>query len=223
MAPILSAISAEKNEDGEYFSDEDIIRHMTFLLFAAHDTTTSALSHLMYHLAKNPQWQTRLRDEMLATGKDMLDYEDLEKLPLADAALKEALRLHPSVQMMQRRTIKEVEMGGYTIPANTILFLAPSYLHRIDGNWSDPHSFDPERFMEPRNEHKNHSFNFVGFGGGAHKCIGMHFALMNAKCFLHQFLTKYRFEPVKDNYEPKFQTVPLPKPMDDLPLKLKRI
>ncbi len=219
----FSYFCREKNEDGEYFSDEDIIRHMTFLLFAAHDTTTSALSHLMYHLAKNPQWQTRLRDEMLATGKDMLDYEDLEKLPLADAALKEALRLHPSVQMMQRRTIKEVEMGGYTIPANTILFLAPSYLHRIDGNWSDPHSFDPERFMEPRNEHKNHSFNFVGFGGGAHKCIGMHFALMNAKCFLHQFLTKYSFEPVKDNYEPKFQTVPLPKPMDDLPLKLKRI
>ena len=57
--------------------------------------------------------------------------------------------------------------------------------------WDNPHTFDPERWLEPRNEHKRHPFSFVGFGGGAHKCIGMHFALMQTKNFLHQFLRRF--------------------------------
>ena len=82
--------------------------------------------------------------------------------------------------------------------------------------------FDPGRFSPERMEHKRHSHSYVPFGGGAHKCIGMHFAIMNAKCFMHQFLLRYRFS-VEEGYCPKMQTLPLPKPGDDLPLKLTRI
>ena len=82
--------------------------------------------------------------------------------------------------------------------------------------------FDLDRWLEPRNEHKRHTFSFVGFGGGAHKCIGMHFALMQVKNFLHQFLRRYEFR-LADGFSGKMQTVPLPKPMDDLPIVLKRL
>ena len=216
----FSYFTRELNEDGEYFSDEEIIRHMTFLLFAAHDTTTSALSHLMYHLGQDKALQQRLREEVNGIQKPHLEYEDLAKLPECEAAIKEALRMHPSVQLQQRRTIRECEIGGYTIPANTILFLAPSYLHRDPTVWDSPDTFDIDRWFEPRNEHKRHSFGFVGFGGGAHKCIGMHFALMNAKMFLHQFLTKFEFELGADSSH-TFQTIPMPKPADDLPLLIR--
>ncbi len=217
----FSYFAKEKNEDGEYFSHEDVVAHMSFLLFAAHDTTTSALSHLLFHLGQNPEWQQRLREEAESIGKDFLEYEDLDRMPLAEAAAKEALRLHPSVMMMQRRTIRDCEIGGYHIPANTILFVAPQYLHRMPEYWDEPEKFDPDRWLEPRNEHKRHSFSFVGFGGGAHKCIGMHFALMQVKNFLHQFLPRYDFA-LPENFGTAMQTVPLPKPADDLPMLLKR-
>ena len=216
----FSYFTKELNEDGEYFSDDDIIRHMTFLLFAAHDTTTSALSHVMYYLAQNPELQQRIRDEVAAVDKPHLEYEDLENMVLCEAALKEALRMHPSVQMQQRRTIRECEIGGYQVPANTIVFLTPSYHHRMDTVWESPEKYDIDRWLEPRLEHKRHSFGFVGFGGGAHKCIGMHFALMNAKMFLHQFLRQYEFS-LSDKADHSFQAIPLPKPGDDLPLVLK--
>ena len=218
----FSYFAKELNEDGEYFSDQDIVAHMSFLLFAAHDTTTSALSHLLFHLGQNPEMRQRLREEAQSIGKDYLEYEDLDRMPLADAAVREALRLHPSVMMMQRRTINDCEIGGYHIPANTILFIAPQYVHRMGEYWDEPEKFDPDRWLEPRNEHKRHSFSFVGFGGGAHKCIGMHFALMQTKNFLHQFLTRYDFE-LPANFGTAMQTVPLPKPSDDLPMVLKRL
>ncbi len=219
---MFSHFTREKNEDGEYFSDEDIIRHMTFLLFAAHDTTTSTLSHIMYYLGKDQQLQQRIRDEVSALSKPVLDYEDLDTLELCDAAVKEALRLHPSVQLQQRRTIRECELGGYTIPANTIVFLAQSYHHRAPELWSDPHRYDIDRWLAPRSEHKRHSFGFIGFGGGAHKCIGMHFALMNSKMFLHQFLSRYRVT-LSPKATHQFNTIPLPKPADGLPLIIEKL
>lgn len=218
----FSYFTREKTEDGEYFSDDDIIAHMSFLLFAAHDTTTSALSHMLYHLGQNQELQQRLREEAMSIDKPFLEYEDLEKMPLMEVAVKEALRLHPSVMMMQRRTINECELGGYKIPPNTILFMAPQHNHRMAEYWDEPEKFDIDRWLEPRNEHKRHTFSFVGFGGGAHKCIGMHFALMQVKNFMHQFLRQYDFR-MADNFSSKMQTVPLPKPVDDLPIVVKRL
>ncbi len=217
----FSHFCREKDPDGEFFSDEEIIRHMTFLLFAAHDTTTSALSHLFMYLARYPEWQQRLREEVEGLGTDRLQYEHLEQMPLTDAAVRESLRLHPSVQVMQRRTIRECELGGHRVPANTLLFIMPEYVHRMEEYWTNPMQFDPERWLEPRNEHKNHSFNFVGFGGGAHKCIGMHFALMQSKCFVHEFLTRYECS-TPDGYAPQIAHIPLPKPADDLPMTVTR-
>jgi cytochrome P450 len=218
----FSYFTKEKTEDGNYFSNDDINSHMSFLLFAAHDTTTSALSHLLYYLGQDMDAQQRLREEAMAIDKDVLEYEDLDKMPLAEVAVKEALRLHPSVMMMQRRTINECELGGYRIPADTILFMTPMHTHRMEEYWDNPNKFDIDRWLEPRLEHKRHSFSYVGFGGGAHKCIGMHFALMQVKNFLHQFLRRYEFR-LADNASSDMQTVPLPKPKDDLPIVLKRI
>jgi cytochrome P450 len=85
--------------------------------------------------------------------------------------------------------------------------------------WSDPHSFDPDRFA--REEHKQHSFLWAPFGGGAHKCIGLHFADMLFKCTLAELLQRYRIRFAKPGqYPAKIQHFPFAKPMDDLPLVL---
>merc|ERR1711965_683151 len=90
---LFSALCHATTEDGDRFSDDDVVNHMIFLMMAAHDTTTITLSNLFYHLASAPEWQERLREESRALGKTQLEYEDLEKLPGIGLAMKEALRL----------------------------------------------------------------------------------------------------------------------------------
>lgn len=218
----LTYLCNERDDDGNLFNEEDIIDQMVFLLFAAHDTTTSALCHMVYHTAKHPEWQTRMREECKSLNKPFIDYDDLDKMTDTDMVFHEALRLQPSVPMMARRTIRECTLGGHRIPANTVLWIAPTYNHRMPEYWSNPDQFDPERFSPERAEHKNHSFCYMPFGGGAHKCIGMHFANMVSKAFIHQFLLNYEYS-APAGYNPKMDYMPLPKPHDGIPLTLKRI
>ncbi len=221
----MSILVKEKDENGNYFPDVDVANHLNFLLFAAHDTTTSALNHILMYIAK-PEYhhiQDAIRAEATKLNKKFPDYEDLDNMVVTERAFLEGLRKHPSVSMMTRRTIRECEIGGYRIPANTVLFIAPHWPHNTNEFWSNPQQFDPERFSPERAEYKKHSFQFIPFGGGGHKCLGMNFAQMNAKLFLHQFLLKYKVTTVDPNYNPQMQVVPLPKPVDNLPLILERI
>ena len=218
----LSYMAKEKDENGELFSDDVLIDHAGFLLFTAHDTTTSTLTHMMYYLARYPEWQERLREECAGVSIGELSYEDLASLPKLEWVFNESQRLHPSVQLMVRRNIREVELGGVHVPANTMIYQMPSFSTRLAGYWTNPDSFDPERFSAQRVEHKSHPFAFMPFGGGAHKCIGMHFGMMQSKLFMYQFLKRYRFR-LPANYQPVFRTVPLPKLEDNLPLIIERL
>lgn len=218
----MSHLVKETKENGEYFSDEEIIAHLSFLFFAAYDTTTTALSNMIMHLAQRQDLQERYRAESMSIGKKQLDFDDLAKLTGIDNAFHETLRLYPSASIYMRRTLRECELGGYTIPAHTVLFMTPVFNHRMEEWWDHPEKFDPDRFVEPREEHKRHSFSYVPFGGGAHKCIGMNFATMNAKLFMHQLLLNYRFTTPK-GYVARSQTLPLPKPVKDLPLIFEKI
>jgi len=218
----MSYLVKEKKDDGEYLTDQELIAHLSFLFFAAYDTTTTALSHLMMHLALDPDLQERLRKQSLALGKPLADFDDLDQLTEIDHAFHESLRLYPSASIFMRRSLRACELGGKKIPANTILFLVPMFNHRMEQWWDNPQKFDPDRFAKGREEHKRHPFSYAPFGGGAHKCIGMNFAQLNAKLFMHQLLLKYRFR-VPAGYTAKSQTLPLPKPAKDLPLFFERI
>jgi cytochrome P450 len=216
---MFSHFCREKDEDGNFFTDVEIVNQMMFLLFAAHDTTTAAITHTIYYLAKNPEAKEKLYQECKALGKDYLAFEDLSSLPYMQQVFNEVQRLRPSAPMLPRRTVREVEMAGYKVPAHTLIFLVPRFTHHMEEYWTEPSKFDPDRFSPERAEHKQHPFLFHPFGGGNHKCIGMHFAQMEYKCFLHKFILKYDFE-AKHKKEPKMLTVPIPKPADSMPIKL---
>jgi cytochrome P450 len=215
---MLTSMCREKLDDGTYFSEADIVAHASFLLFAAHDTTASVLNHLIMYTAQDTSWQQRMRDEVEALGKDELEYDDLEKLEVIDRCFHECLRLHPSVPLMTRRTINECEIGGYTVPPNTMLFLPPMFNQRDARYWTNPDAFDPDRFLPERAEQKNHSFCYHPFGGGAHKCIGLHFAVMLVKVFMFQYLKRFDYA-LPEGFKPRLLWVPLPKPAK-LPLEL---
>jgi cytochrome P450 len=92
----------------------------------------------------------------------------------------------------------------------------------MDSLWSNPHHFDPERFSQARQEDKSHAFAWAPFGGGAHLCIGQHFATLQVKAILHQLLLRYRWS-VPIDYVMPYQLVPIAKPRDGLPITLARI
>jgi cytochrome P450 len=216
---MFSLICKEKDEDGNYFTDYDIASHISFLLFAAHDTTTSNLCYVMQYLGMDKSIQDKARAESLAQNKPFLDFDDLINMHMLDNIHNEALRMNPSVMIMVRRTIRECEIAGVKVPADTLVNIFPQYTHMMKEHWDNPEKFDPDRFSPERAEHKRHPFQFVPFGGGAHKCIGIHFAGMLMKCFMHQMLLANEWA-VPAGYNPKHQIFPMPKQKDDLPLTL---
>ena len=210
-----------RSEQGESFTDEEIIDHMIFLMMAAHDTTTSTLTTMMYLLARHPEWQDRLRAKAVALGKSQLEYEDLEQLEELSWTLREALRLAPPLTSMPRMCTKTTSFQGYEIPAGTMVGVYPIHVHYSPSLWSDPNRFDPERFSSERQEDKRHGYAWVPFGGGAHMCIGQHFATLQVKAIMHQLLLRYRWS-IANGYVMPYQWVPIAKPKDGLAVTLTR-
>src|SRR3546814_9755562 len=97
-------------------------------MMAAHDTVTTSATSLVWLLARNPEWQDKLRQEVISVtgGPDAsgnprpLDFDDLGKLELTEMAFKEALRMIPPVPSMPRRALKSFDYGGYRIPAGAM-------------------------------------------------------------------------------------------------------
>jgi cytochrome P450 len=218
---MFSQFCRATREDGSHLDDDAIIDHMNFLMMAAHDTITSSVTSLVWLLAKNPEWQEKLRAECLAIAPagSAITYEQLDQFELTEYSFKEALRLIPPVPTIPRRALRDFEYMGYKIPAGTPVSISPSYVHKMPEHWPDPETFDPLRFT-PENSKARHKYAFVPFGGGAHMCLGLHFAMLQVKLFMHHLLTQVRIE-VADGYAPQWQAWPIPKPKDGLAVTLR--
>lgn len=219
---LFSQLCRAEDEHGSRYSDGEIVDHLIFLMMAAHDTTTSALTTIAFTLAKYPHWQERLRRDARALGKPALAYADLEHLQTSDWVLREALRLYPPLSTMSRRATADFEIHGHRIPANTPVSIFPIFTQRQPQWWSEPDAFDPERFSPARAEHKRHPFAWAPFGGGAHMCLGLHFAEMQVKAVLQPLLSGHRLK-VADGYEMPYQLAPLARPRDGLPIVLESL
>lgn len=218
---MLSYICKEKKENGEFFTEKEIIDHACFLLLAAHDTNSSLLHHLIYYLTLYPEWLDKIRSEVRGRSIFDLDYDALQKMEVTGWIVDEALRVNSATPAIMRKTLKSTILNGVAIPANTYLLLIPDFNHNAPEEWLHPNKFDPARFSRERCEHRRHDFNYIPFGGGVHKCIGMHFARMQAIQFVSHFVTQYDFKTPKA-YKAKFEYLPLPKIRDELPLTLRR-
>ena len=218
---MFSVLCHAQDEDGQSFTDQDVVSHMIFLMMAAHDTSTSTLTTMAYHLAANPEWQDRCREESDRIGDGPLDIEALEKLETYDLVINEALRMVTPLPFNFREAVRDTELLGHYIPAGTAIMTWPALNHRLPELWTDPEKFDPARFAEPRSEHKNHRYAFAPFGGGAHKCIGMVFGQLEIKTVMHRLLRKYRLELPHPGYQPRYDHGGMAVPVDGMPIVLR--
>ena len=220
---MLTVLCHTADEDGNTFTDTDIVNHMIFLMMAAHDTSTSTLTTMAYHLAANPEWQERCRDEGTRIGDGPLNIEALEKLETFDLVINECLRMVTPLPFNVRRAVRDTEICGHYVPAGTNINLWPGMNHQLPELWTDPEKFDPARFAEPRSEHKRHRYAFAPFGGGAHKCIGMVFGQLEIKTIMHRMLRNYRLELPHPDYVPKYDYAGMPVPIGGMPMVLRPI
>jgi len=216
---MLSRLCRATDESGRRLSDDEIADHMNFLMMAAHDTTTSTLTSLLYLLAKHPEWQETAREESRAMGAEFMQLEDRERLDVLTRCMHETLRLYPPLSTIPRVATRDCDFEGYRIPGGSIVSVFPIHTHRMPEWWTAPEVFDPDRFSRERAEHQRHSHQFVPFGGGAHMCLGLRFAEMQVRAVMHQLLQRARWE-VPAGYTMPVQEAPISKPRDGLPLRL---
>ncbi len=221
---IFTHICNARTDDGELLSDQAIIDHMNFLMMAAHDTITSSMSSMVYFLGRHPEWQEAMRAEILAIAAKhdgRLPYEALGDMDVTERVFKEALRLIPPVPAVPRRALGDFVFMNHHIPAGTQIGVNMMLTHRLADVWPEPERFDPDRFT-PENSKGRHKYAWVPFGGGAHMCLGLHFAYMQVKAFFFTVLQTQRIV-LGEGATGEFQMFPIPRPKDGLPVKFERI
>ena len=194
---VLSLLLQERDEDtGEGMSDQQLRDQVITLLLAGYDTTASALTWTWYLLSQHPSIANKLRTEIKQVLAGRLPkYVDLIDMPYIEMVFEEALRFYPPAWILGRKALADDELGGYFIPAGTIIAISPYAVHRHQGFWDDPELFDPERFSPERSDGRHH-FAYLPFGAGPRQCIGNNFALMEAGLIIAAIAQKYHLDLV---------------------------
>lgn len=191
---VARMLAAKDPDTGEPMSDEMIADNLATFLFAGHETTAKALTWTLYVLARAPDWQTRVREELDGViGSGPVDAATIAKLPVTSRVLKEVMRLYPPAPVMTRVTADDVEIGGIFLPKPTLIVIPIFAIHRHRSLWQDPDRFDPDRFL-PENEARYPRTQFMPFGYGQRVCIGSSFAILEATAILATLLRNVRFE-----------------------------
>jgi cytochrome P450 len=180
---VLSLLLDVRDEDGKPMSDEELRDELVTLLVAGHETTATSLSWALRWILDNPAFEARLLRE-LSEGEPTP--ERLGKLPLLDAAVRETLRLQPVVPMVGRVLQRPMRVGAHDLDRGTPVLLSIYLTQRRPDLYPDPKRFDPDRFLR----HKYGPSEWLPFGGGIRRCLGMAFALYEMKMVLGTVLSR---------------------------------
>jgi cytochrome P450 len=191
---LLARLALARDPDtGALMDEEQVIDNLLTFLAAGHETTAKALTWTLYLLARAPEWQDRLRSEVLdVAGATKIEHAHIERLVATRQVLKEAMRLYPPAPMMTRIATADGRLGDVDIAAGTVTVLPIYAIHRHRKLWSEPDRFDPTRFS-PEREKSYHRAQYMPFGFGPRLCIGMSFAMLEAQALLATLVRGARF------------------------------
>jgi len=202
---LLSMLLETEYEDGSRIPEDLLMDELITLLSAGHETTSNAMTWVFYLLAKHPEIQAKVFDEVTQVlGDQSLSFEQVSELPYTEQVVKESMRLLPPVWTMNtRRANKDITINGYHFKKDKHVFISPYTNHLNPNYFPDPERFDPERF-QPENEAKLPRYAYMPFGGGNRVCIGNSFAMMESKIILAQMIQKFRFSTCdKTKFDPQ--------------------
>ena len=192
---LLSMLLAAHDEnDGSGMSDRQIRDEAMTIFLAGHETTGNALIWTWYLLSQNASVEAELHAELarVLNGRAPV-MADFPRLTATRRIFSEALPLYPPVWAVGRRALCEVDLGGYRVPADSVV-IASQYITHRDARWfPEPHHFDPERWLDERAESRPR-FSFFPFSAGSRGCLGENFAWMEAALILATLAQRWRLE-----------------------------
>jgi cytochrome P450 len=214
---LLTLLMQTRDDENNPMPDQFVRDNILTLFFAGHETTANTLVWALHYLALNHHVL-----EMLQTEVDLVlqgrapSLADLRNLPYTLMVIKETMRIEPTVAIIPRALLEDVELGGYRLEKNSVVFIPPYIVHHDPRWWSSPWVFDPNRFSEA-NELNIPKYAYLPFGGGPRICIGNHFSLMEAQIMLAIIVSRFRLSHTPNaNIVPLRQVTTFPK--DGMPM-----
>ncbi|KNA16862.1 hypothetical protein SOVF_085350 [Spinacia oleracea] len=189
------SIGSQKQQQAMSF--QDMIDECKLFYFAGQETTSVLLVWTMILLSKHQDWQTRAREEVLATfGTNQPDLEGLNRLKIVTTILYEVLRLYPPVVTTSRRIYQgDMKLGNIVVPRGAMVSLSIINTHHDPRLWGDDaNEFKPDRFSEGIAKATKGNISFFPFGWGPRICIGQNFAIAEAKMAVSIILQRFSFE-----------------------------
>ncbi len=210
---LLDVLVSLKNDDASpMFTADTVTGIFISMMFAGHHTTQGTAAWTLLELLRNPPYMAQvvaeLDDIYSGAGSDSERAESdsvggrrvpygfaaMRQIPKLEAALKEALRLHPPLIILMRVVQEDFHVEDYEISAGQTIAVSPAVSNRLPEDFPNPDTFDPDRYLEPRQEDLVNRWTWIPFGAGRHRCVGAQFAIMQLKAIFSVLLQNYTFE-----------------------------
>lgn len=188
---ILSLLLLARDENGQPMTDIELRDELMTMLFAGHETTAIALSWALYWVHYLPEVREKLLQELNSIDLANTDPTTISQLPYLNAVCCETLRIYPVAFFTFPRVLKApMKFMGYDLPAGMRISASIYLTHHRSDVYPEPEQFQPERFLERQFS----PYEFLPFGGGNRRCLGMAFALFEMKLVLATILSNYSLE-----------------------------
>jgi sterol 14-demethylase len=202
----LQALIDARYADSRVLRDDEITGLLLTVLFAGQHTSGVLAAWTGIELMHHPQAMDSVVAEVDAACPHelALDFDALKKHVLLDCAVHEAERLHPPLILLIRKVLREFRYRHFRFPAGSLAVVSPALSHRLPDVFPDPEQYDLARFAAPREEHKQHRYALITFGGGKHRCMGSHFAYLQVKALWAALLHGFDWAPVTPPPSPDY-------------------
>jgi cytochrome P450 len=196
----LLSMLLEVQDSGEsQMTDKQLRDEVMNLVLAGYDTTASALSWTWMLLSQNPEVEAKLLEELQAVlGGRTPTVADLPQLRYTESVVLESMRLYPPIWMISLQAKQDCEIGGYPVPAGTLVIMNQWVMHRDPRYFDNPEEFEPDRWADDLAK-RLPTYAYFPFGGGPRVCIGKSFAMMEAVLVVATIAQKFKLTLVPEH------------------------
>jgi len=198
---LLDMLLNAKYEDGSSMEEDQLVDEILILFAAGHETTSNALTFTCELLARNPEAQLKILEEIAkvkSESKDLMHW--IKNATYTKLVIEESMRLYPPAYFIDRVNIEEDTFDGLTLPKGSNLLFSVYEIHRHPDFWKEPEAFIPERFLD---ENTKFSKNYFPFGAGPRMCIGNNFAMYEMSLAIIALVEQFKIKEKKDHIQIK--------------------